>query len=204
MLTRLDTHKTAESNYTQETTPVYFSTPTHLTPSRLKMGNRQYLRRQWLPHFIVDEAQQVVVGKSTEITVRVQSLGYKNAARQSQTPSAHHTVAHLFLCLPDDSQRDRGAEIPNASQAWVHESLGLFLGVQGRREGDGRSFDHAVRDVARIGENRAEADAGEDVHVVPLPGFVSHPVVRHGLVRAARRKDDLAVGPGGRLSEMPG
>lgn len=115
------------------------------------------------------------------------------------------TLAHLFLRLPDDTQRNPRTEIPDTSQAWIHESSGTFLGIQGRGEGDGCSFDHAVRDLARSGEDRAEADAGEDVHIIALAGFVSHLIVRHGLVRTTGCIDDLAVCPGRelRLNEMP-
>ena len=86
--------------------------------------------------------------------------------------------------MPDDSQRNPGAEIPNTNQAWIHESRGAFLSVQARGEGDCRLLDHAVRDVARFGEDRAEANAGEDIHVVPLASFKFHTIAHHGLVRA--------------------
>lgn len=50
--------------------------------------------------------------------------------------------------------------------------------------------------MARLGEDRPETEAGEDVHVVALPGLVPNAVVvRHGLVRAAGGVDDFAVRP---------
>ena len=57
--------------------------------------------------------------------------------------------------------------------------------------------------MVRPGENRAETDTGKNVHVVPLTQFVARPGVRHWLVRTSRRVNDVAVGPAGRVSEMP-
>ena len=114
----------------------------------------------------------------------------------TRTHKPPHHPTHLCLRLSNDSQRDSCTETPNSSEARIHQSCGPFVDVQGRGEGDGCAFDHAIRDVARFGEDGTEADTGEDVHVVALSRFMSHPAVRHGLVWATRRINDLAVRPG--------
>ena len=118
-----------------------------------------------------------------------------------QPTSITHATTHLLLCLADDSQRDRRAEITDAREAWVHQPRGALAGVERRGERNGRLLDHAVRDVARLGEDRPKPDAGKNVHVVALARFVTYPVMHHGLVRAAGRINDLAVGPETGVSE---
>jgi hypothetical protein len=128
------------------------------------------VKRRWLPHLILDEPQQISIGKSAEIVILIQILDHEVKAANSQCncKSCPQPVAYFVLCLPDDSERDFDTDFPDASKARVDELRSLFVRVQGRRKRDGGLFDHAVRDVASLGEDRTEADTREDVHVISL------------------------------------
>lgn len=106
-----------------------------------------------------------------------------------------------------DLAGDDQAGVADALDARVDEALVDLVGIERAGEGGGRRVDHVVGDAAGLGEDGAEADAGEDVDVVALVG-----VVGDGLGAVAgfggeggkgrpRGEDDGAVGPGHGLLE---
>mmetsp|Transcript_60808 Transcript_60808/g.166624 ORF Transcript_60808/g.166624 Transcript_60808/m.166624 type:complete len:242 (-) Transcript_60808:1385-2110(-) len=66
-------------------------------------------------------------------------------------------------------------------------------------ERDGGVVEHRIRDRLREADTRAQADAGEDVHVVALRRVKRLAADRDGVERAARGDDGAAVSPRVRL-----
>lgn len=109
---------------------------------------------------------------------------------------------YLLLGLPDQAEGDLGADIADALDARIDEVEATLFVRQGVRETEGGGLDHAVRHGGHAGKDRAEADTGEDVHVVALAGVQHAPVVLLLGEGRAGREDDLAVGPLDGLVEL--
>ncbi|KFY13254.1 hypothetical protein V492_03381, partial [Pseudogymnoascus sp. VKM F-4246] len=87
----------------------------------------------------------------------------------------------------------------------VDESLGDLLAVEAARQGSGGGVHHVVGDAGDLAEDGAEAEAGEDVHVVTLVGVVGGGDVSdlglEGREGGSGSEERGAVGPGDGLLE---
>lgn len=97
-------------------------------------------------------------------------------------PQVHVGVGHLAetsltvdvvgLGGADDVAGDNNANLANAGDVRVEQTTLELLGGEGLGKGLTGGVDHAVGDTDGLGQNAAETDTGEDVHVVTLAGVV--------------------------------
>lgn len=104
-------------------------------------------------------------------------------------------TTYLFLRLPNNSERNKRTNLPNPLQPRINQVILLLARRQRIRQPQTRRLDHTVRHRLRLAQDRAEAHAGEDVHVVALAG-VEHLSVEgfFGEGRAGGEEDG-ALGP---------
>lgn len=82
------------------------------------------------------------------------------------------TVDVIGLGGTDDITGDNNADLANAGNVGVEQTTLELLGGEGLGEGLAGGIDHAIGDTDSLGQNAAETDTGEDVHVVTLAGVV--------------------------------
>jgi hypothetical protein len=119
----------------------------------------------------------------------------ENVRRRQKKNKIKTTTTNLSLGVPDDGQRNLGTDIHYPRQTRVNEIRPDFVAVQRLREREGCLLDHGIGHVPRFGEDGAEADAWEDVHVVALARLVGAPLPLYRLIRTARCEDNLAFCP---------
>ena len=71
-----------------------------------------------------------------------------------------------FLRGADNAHGYYDADIADAGDFWIEPTLRGFVGKEGVGEGGGGGVDHGLGYCCCLGEDGAETDAGEDVHVV--------------------------------------
>lgn len=102
-------------------------------------------------HARLDPAVQVGVAHVAQPGLPVDTVGLGGT---------HHLAGH------DD------ADLADAGDVWVQQAALDLLGGEGLREGFARGVDHVVGDADGFGQDAAEADTWEHVHVVALAGIV--------------------------------
>lgn len=96
----------------------------------------------------------------------------------------------------DDTKGDTSADVTDAVDTWVQETVVTLLLSQGSGEGLGGGIDHVLVDQAGLGDDGAHTDTWEDIHVVSLTGFVLLAVLWRGVgwEWRSRSEEDLLVG----------
>ena len=82
------------------------------------------------------------------------------------------TVNLVLLGGADDVAGDDNADLADAGDVGVEQTALKLLGGEGLGESLSGGVDHAVGDADGLGQNAAQTDTGEDVHVVTLAGVV--------------------------------
>lgn len=104
-----------------------------------------------------------------------------------------------FLGRTDHIARHNNANLADAGQVGVEETIVDLLGRQSLGESLTRGIDHGVGDLDRLGEDSTQTDTREDIHVVTLAGVVGASLTggvgeAHRLEGRARRKKHPAIG----------
>lgn len=116
-------------------------------------------------------------------------------AHVAETSLAVHTI---LLGGTHHLAGDYDAYLADAADVWVEQAVPDLLGRQGLGEGFTRGVDHVVGNSHGFGENTAQSDTWEDVHVVALTGVVRAGLtlgvgVGHGGEGRARGEEAAAV-----------
>ena len=120
--------------------------------------------------------------------IRIQVLVVQRAQRNLPVDPAR-------LRGPDDAPGHDDADVPDAADVRVEPAVGALLAGEGEGEGGGGGVDHVLGDVHGLGQDGAEADAREDVHVVALArGEQAAVVVGEGGEGRARGEEAPPVG----------
>lgn len=111
----------------------------------------------------------------------------------------HVTEAELavntgLLSSTDDTTSDNNADLTDAANVRVHPVLFNLLGEKRLRESFSRGVDHGLGNVDGLGQDGAETDTGEDVHVVALTRLEGLAVVLEGREGGARGEEDTTLG----------
>ncbi len=86
------------------------------------------------------------------------------------SPQPHLAIDAGVLGGADDAVGDFDADVADAGEGRVEGALIALGGQEGGGEGGGGGVDHGLGDGGGFAEDGAEADAGEDVHVVACCG----------------------------------
>lgn len=113
--------------------------------------------------------------QSADLSVRVIHAGLDpvvqlNIAHRAEGDLAVHLV---LLGSAHHLAGDDDTDLADAGDVRVEQTTFELLASEGSGEGIARGVDHAVCDADGLGQDAAEADTGEDVHVVTLAGVVS-------------------------------
>lgn len=117
----------------------------------------------------------------TDLALQSADLGVR-IVHASPNPVIQLDVAHraqsdlaidlVFLGGTHHLAGDDDADLTDASDVGVEQTTLDLLRSQGSRERLARGVDHAVGDTDGLGQNAAQTDTGEDIHVVTLAGVV--------------------------------
>ena len=112
--------------------------------------------------------------QSADLSVRVVHAGLDPVVHLDVAHRAERSLAvHLVLLGgAHHLAGDNDADLADAGDVRVEEATLELLGGEGLREGFTGGVDHAVGDADGLGQDAAQADTGEDVHVVALAGVV--------------------------------
>jgi len=94
---------------------------------------------------------------------------FSNPALQlliAHSPEPHLAIDAGLLRGTDDAAGDDDADVTDAGDGRVEAALVALGRCERGGEGGGGGVDHGLGDGGCFGEDGAEADAGEDVHVV--------------------------------------
>lgn len=78
----------------------------------------------------------------------------------------------VVLGSTNDLAGDNDANLTNAGDVRVEQTTLKLLGGQSGRQRLAGGVDHAISDTDGLGQNAAQTDTGEDIHVVTLAGVV--------------------------------
>jgi hypothetical protein len=104
------------------------------------------------------------------------------------------TVDTVLLSGTDDATSDNDGDLTDAADVGVQPAISDLLLVEGGGQGRGGGVDHVLCDGRGLGENGAESDTGENVHVVSLAGCEKAAVVLHRREWRSGSKETAALG----------
>ena len=112
--------------------------------------------------------------EGADLSVRVIHAGLDPVVQLDVAHSAERSLAVNLVLLGGAHHLagDNDADLADAGDVRVEEATLELLGGEGLREGFTGGVDHAVGDADGLGQDAAQADTGEDVHVVALAGVV--------------------------------
>lgn len=96
----------------------------------------------------------------------------RHKVSSASTHEERTVAAYRVLRRPNNRHRNLRTDISNPVQSRVHQARPYLLLIQRTSQGHRSLFDHRVRHTRGSGQERAETDTWEDVHVVALAWFV--------------------------------